>query len=99
MLPQNVVEDINNVKNITCWWTRTPGAEVNTVTLVCSDGAVSGGIYLRSANNDSISIRPAMWITIEEKEGFSPMVKIWIFTNEHTNIHDGNKIWTVEIGF
>ena len=41
----------------------------------------------------------SMWFDIEEKEGFSPMVKIWIFTNEHTNIHDGNKIWTVKIGF
>lgn len=61
-----IVEDINGVKNITCWWTRTPGAEANSVTLVCGDGAVSGGIYLRPANNESISIRPAMWITLDE---------------------------------
>lgn len=40
----------------------------------------------------------SMWFDIEEKEGFSPMVTIWIFTNEHTNIHDGNKIWNVKSG-
>ena len=40
----------------------------------------------------------SMWFDIEEKEGFSPMVTVWIFTNEHTNIHDGNKIWNVKSG-
>ena len=40
----------------------------------------------------------SMWFDIEEKEGFSPMVTVWIFTNEHTKIHDGNKIWTVKSG-
>lgn len=39
----------------------------------------------------------SMWFDIEEKEGFSPMVTIWIFSNEHTNIHDGNKIWSIKI--
>lgn len=37
------------------------------------------------------------WFDIEEKEGFSPMVTVWIFSNEHTNIHDGDKIWSVKI--
>ncbi len=59
-------------KNITCWWTRTPGAEANSVTLVCGDGAVSGGIYLRPASNDSICIRPAMWITLDTETDTPP---------------------------
>lgn len=67
-----IVEDINGVKNITCWWTRTPGAEANSVTLVCGDGAVSGGIYLRGANNESISVRPAMWITLDKNSDENP---------------------------
>lgn len=37
------------------------------------------------------------WFDIEEKEGFSPRVTVWIFSNEHTNIHDGDKIWSVKI--
>lgn len=60
-----ITEDINGVKNITCWWTRTPGAEAHTVTLVCGDGAVSGGIYLRNATNASISVRPAIWVNLD----------------------------------
>jgi len=39
----------------------------------------------------------SMWFDIEEKEGFSPRVTVWIFSNEHTNIHDGNKIWSIKI--
>ena len=38
----------------------------------------------------------SMWFIIEEKEGFSPNVKIWIFSNEHTKIHDGTKIWSTK---
>lgn len=40
----------------------------------------------------------SMWFIIEEKEGFSPNVKIWIFSNEHTKIHDGTKAWSTKIG-
>lgn len=40
----------------------------------------------------------SMCFTIEEKEGFSPKVIIWIFSNEQTKTHDGTKVWSTKVG-
>lgn len=38
----------------------------------------------------------SMWFIIEEKDGFSPNITVWIFSNEHTKTHDGTKIWSTK---
>lgn len=40
----------------------------------------------------------SMWFIIEEKDGFSPNITVWIFSNEHTKTHDGTKVLSTKIG-
>ena len=38
----------------------------------------------------------SMWFDIEEKEGFSPNVTVWIYSTERTKIHNGTKVWSTQ---
>ena len=47
---------------INCWWLRTPGVDMEFVTLIGNSGSI--GTYGYQVDNNEYAARPAMWIEI-----------------------------------